>query len=608
MTMKKALPVILKYGAFLLLFGACLLCSWIYPKNSDSTITSAMAQDIVNGNIFLKDWYISTRSDYFTDVFLHSLVYFFVRNMYDTAFITSTIIAFLFFLCGYAVYKKIMKEKECWILFIGLSFIYLLGSEIWVVFSPMHVSTIACCLLALYFYFNDSRWAKGLFFLLLFIVFVSDNYAVIYLALPILIENAIYFTRTQKADMKFLFIFVALGLAYLFNSYIEEIGYTVPGISLSFVSREEFGKKLTYLFWAPEDYFHVNFWGQPIKFSLDLLWSLFYAGFGILLLLVHFYATLKYKLNNRIITILLISSITVTSALTLTNLELSPRYYAGVLFNGFLLLCVILSSYKINPKWLSILGISLLLIGGYRILEKYNKTTTQITPEQEITDIIKNNHLQYGIAAFWNAYNLNLLLNENRIIAILSQGEMYPWLTKDTWYDRPIEFALTKKVVTDTDITQYLPEETIKSFEKVKKELETEDYKIFIYEKPVYLKHNFYKGIELPTTIKRKNYDDGSIEANHTSAGFLTYGPYINMKRGKYKAIINYESVDADNSYFEITKDNGETILNRQNLPQNATQAEVDFKIKSKYDTLEFRTFYAGKGILRVNSIKICHE
>ena len=603
---KLKLSNILKIATFTLLFCACLFYSFIYPKNSDASITSAMAQDIVNGNIFLNDWYISTRSDYFTDILLHSVVYFFTRNMYDNAFITGTIIAFLFFLCGYLIYKKIMKKNDLWPLFLGLSMIYLVGSGCWVVFSPMHITTIACCLLALYFYFDTGKMATWYFFLLLFIVFVSDNYSVTYLAIPLLIENVIYFAKNKKTDMKFLFIFIALGLAYLFNEQITTIGYEVPGIPINFTSKEALGERIAYIFWAPLEYFNVDFWGQPIKLSINLLWSLFYAGFGLLLILVHFYAAIKYKLNNRIITVLLISSVTVVSALTIINLDLSPRYYAGAIFNGCILLCVVISSYKIEKKWPILLGFLLLFAGCFLLFEKYQQTEFKNTPEQKIADVIKNNNnLKYGIAAFWNAYNLDLLLNENKLIAVLPDGQKFSWLTKETWYNRPIDFVLIKKSATISDINCYIPEKTIKKLGNIKQEIETDDYKIYIYEKPIYINKNTFNGDELYTNIERKVKTDGTVEANSTTAGFLTFGPYLTIRRGKYSVTLEYEYHDADDSFFEVTANAGNNILAREFLPQDKTQIQLNFTVKEKTVNIEFRTFYSGKGILHIKSVHI---
>jgi len=113
-----------------------------------------------------------------------------------------------------------------------------------------------------------------------------------------------------------------------------------------------------------------------------------------------------------------------------------------------------------------------------------------------------------------------------------------------------------------------------------------------------------YRGGELSTNISRQSFNDGSVEVNNTSSGFLTYGPYVDLKKGKYHCIVKYESVNAEDSYFEVTADAGKNVIVRQYFAEHQKQISFDFYNASSLSQVEFRTVYAGKGRLKIKNIK----
>lgn len=586
----------------------------VFPKDSDAAISSAMGLDIASGNIFLKNWFLCTTSFYFTDLFLHGIVYFFTQNMFATAFITGTIIVFMFFTGTYLIYKKISPKDKSFLLFFSLSCFYLSACASYLTRSPSHVATIAFSLFALYFYFSNFRGSKILFALITFMAVSSDKYAVIYVVFPLIIENIIFFVQNKKFERKIIWAVLSLICAAIFNIWVQKSHYIVPGIPLQFIGKESLGNKLAYLFWGPLEYFDGNFWGKHINLNSELLYNLLYSAAACVLIVVQFWFVFRHQFQNRITRTLLISSCVIACSVILINLADEPRYYLGLITNGFILLNVYLSLWnehfskiwKENQLLFKIVKISLCV---FLILSAFYKTVLRYAelkdlPEKEIADIIKKNNLQYGIASFWNAYNLNLLLNENKLMAIHPNGEKFAWLGKNTWYDRPITFALVNKPRTADEINYFLPEETIYTLGDIKQIIETQKYKIYVYAKPIFINKTKYKANELFANINRTESSDGSMETTDPSTGFLTYGPYIPLLYGKYEADIEYENIGSAHSYFEITTDSGKTTLARQELPEDQNNLSLNFTIKQNFTPIEFRTFYSGKGTLRVKNIQ----
>ena len=128
-------------------------------KNSDAAIASAMGKAMAEGNIFLKGWFLSTTSFYFTDLVPHAIVYFFIKNMFLTSINAGILIAIICFVGGWWVYKTISGNKKIFSLYIGLFITFLTGCMSCMVFSPIHIGTIAYCLIAAYCYYNSFRYS-----------------------------------------------------------------------------------------------------------------------------------------------------------------------------------------------------------------------------------------------------------------------------------------------------------------------------------------------------------------------------------------------------------------------------------------------------------------
>lgn len=95
-------------------------------------------------------------------------------------------------------------------------------------------------------------------------------------------------------------------------------------------------------------------------------------------------------------------------------------------------------------------------------------------------------------------------------------------------------------------------------------------------------------------------------------AGFLTYGPYVYLKHGRYKIQLDYTAQSNSNrsiGRLEIGQfSNNLNILHQENLYPGSTHQRLSVIIPVPWDGLksfEVRTYFSGSGQLRIHSLEI---
>lgn len=94
------------------------------------------------------------------------------------------------------------------------------------------------------------------------------------------------------------------------------------------------------------------------------------------------------------------------------------------------------------------------------------------------------------------------------------------------------------------------------------------------------------------------------VKTQNAKKGIFTYGPYVKLAAGEYKITLNYELSKNAGASFDIVTDKGKKLLYKGNLLPS--QKQINHKIKlDKSCEIEVRTFYSGKGDLRVKQLTI---
>ena len=118
-----------------------------------------------------------------------------------------------------------------------------------------------------------------------------------------------------------------------------------------------------------------------------------------------------------------------------------------------------------------------------------------------------------------------------------------------------------------------------------------------------------FLGSTLPTII---GFSDISTQLMQSSenAGFLTYGPYLNLSKGKYRVIIDYSS-DTVNKFDVVGVQEGKAMVFKEGeLPfgqsvSSPKKLEFDQILDKDVVNFEIRTIFSGRGKLSIQKISI---
>ncbi len=604
-----------KNVTYVLFFAVCLFLlgqiSFSLIRNSDSSVNSFIALSMVRDGFGLSDWFLCTGSFYFTDLIFHGFIALFTSNLQIIAALSPLFIVGIIFVCSYKVYEKIAPNFGVSLWLFLLMFVFFLHCINYrFLNSPNHTGTVSFCLVALLAFYNDNpRYkilSKVIFTLFAAMAVESDKYAVFYLILPLLSQTVVSWWQTKKFDLNILLLFPVAILMFLYHLTIE---YVVPGIGQQkFVEAEQLSSHIYYWFFGFFKIFNAWIWGEPI--ALKTIPILLRAVFLAAILSSYGLAVYKFKLSNKWVNFLVFSSFFISCGFIFSDIGNSfeiARYLIPVLFNGTILLAVIISSipHKYN-KTISIICATttiLLLFYDARLQMKRHRNFIEHHP---VVDLVEQENLKSGYASFWDAYANGILFPDVQILPVKYNGKR---ITPHFWLS-------PKKYTTKADFILIGPDDrygiTRKNVElffgKPQKVMTKGNYTIlkYDYDLSARVNENLFYGRELPNGIEVVENDDKSVTNKTTSkSGFLTYGPYVNKSKGTYEIVVNYELSDDGKAWFDVVADKGKKSFVKKDLLSENNQISETLVFDKDVNALEIRTYYQGSGYLTVKSIEI---
>jgi hypothetical protein len=310
---------------------------------------------------------------------------------------------------------------------------------------------------------------------------------------------------------------------------------------------------------------------------------------------------------------------------------LIPLIWGWPLIAGFLpgLLKVIQNRYVIVSGSIAItLTIIFGLIISNPILKFPNLADYYPSSIACIDQKVGNLGLKRGIAQYWRA-RTDTLLSKKEVAIVQVSPNLLPfrWENNSDWYKDDFSF-----IIVDQPSTTWLSinkETVINRFGEPALVYSCEGSEILVYNRPTdtLFKRQFdYTSIKLddlaPDTLNMTYpaatlpSQIGSIEGNSriasdgTAVGFLTFGPYLSLPRGKYYFQINFKA--EQNSKPEVGRwdvvatNNGKSIILMEGylVPGN-DHISTNFEINEKSAVVEVRTYYEGSGSLAIESLVI---
>lgn len=506
---KYKLSIIILLG---LVYSSYIFCLYINQQiDSDYSNLVLEANDIIHGNLFLRNWNLTGISFVTTDLlyFIFGALFFGISVKTYIVAITLMFLAISFSSLCLSVdkFRSISwRELLVFSLFAGLPSFWLLSC------ARAHTGGIILCLIALY-YTNKIREEEGgrysviITMICLTMGLMGDAICLIIITLPVVIECLYTIVLKRNNDSnKTKLILLIYGLSALLGSVLDKLYFKVGGAnkndflgSRHFIPIKKIGDKMSLYLEALLNITNTNFFDKTIL-SVDtiiicmrflvLLFVLFIMGKNI-------YDFLTGKKNDFISTILSLGVAFMSLIFIFTDISIdmsSARYIAYFPFAFIVLLNRWVMKFnfsganigkrneKIKYVLYPVVAIAVLNMAFTKILPLSNFKIPRST-QTELSEFLLENNLENGYSGFWNSSAITVSSNNQvKIRAICNNDnrlEKYNWFCKDDWYSVPTNFILIGEFDEWYGISE---ENIINCLGTPKERLEYNDYTILIYD------------------------------------------------------------------------------------------------------------------------------
>lgn len=434
-----------------------------YNVHSDAASIILETQDILEGNILLSGWNLSTVSFYTTDILLYILMSIFFGPTSKLLYVVPAIIyAAIVVLSMFITYRfnndyKVMKTFLVFIL-LGIPSTNVMS---FFLNGPIHMGTIFLLLLSfLILQYIDILIDRRniilfiIYFSTLSFAIIGDDFGIYFGALPIIISCILSLIRKRNVKNKLIILIITL-ISITFSKlllYIIEItgGFIIPGetsatfldYSLIFTNIMFSIEQLLYLFDA-------NFFGQEI-FSITTLSSILRCLILVIFIISTIY-TIKNYINESLLTQVLVLSIILNycaytfSGYMTGDLHL-VRYLLPFYIFGSILIININKIKLLRRKSIFYILFCIFLIFAISSISKIPHTsyTSAENKFDHLSNFLEQKGLYNGFGEYW-ASNIVTLESENEIkiravIPIENSLFSFNWLSKEEWYKEGANF------------------------------------------------------------------------------------------------------------------------------------------------------------------------
>jgi hypothetical protein len=250
-----------------------------------------------------------------------------------------------------------------------------------------------------------------------------------------------------------------------------------------------------------------------------------------------------------------------------------------------------------------------------------------------LRDLMQKEHIDAGLADYWYANSMTFISHEQvRLRAVVPDGSIFHWVNNSDWYIRnedgsPVEFGLILMHRLDRDrIRQRFGSPTRVIAAPTGKE-------VWLYNGPRRITYWPAVGDLFSDRVGEAGNDGLRLTAaslpsqtGHTSgsdivatpldqAGFMTYGPYIHPRSGRYHIEISYGYQQKPAAGHELMYDavlwtaGKANVLDHGSIPfvdaaEHVQTMDVDV-VNPDRGAFEVRTFFPGSGAATIRSILI---
>ena len=477
------------YKSFFIFF--CFFCYLLYtfsvaysiPCNSDMANMVLEAEDIIHGNLFLRDWILTGITFFTTDLIFFEIgtAFFGISNF---AYVFSIWLMWLSLIAAGCLFffDLCPKEKRWYLLPLFLTICAFPCKE-FIMHSRVHTGSAFFALLGIFFARKAAATERKIHFILcgLSLVFATagDISGLLTGILPIVLVFSVKSYRSIVSEgktikNKYSIIVAVVVAAFICAIILEKLWLFLGGADKnayigekSFLPISEWQNHLTIYFDGLFSLVDAHFMGEHIG-SFQTLIALFRSSIIIAGLCTMFFHILKFLRNqthDETIVLLSTSFCAISAVYILTSLSINiwtTRYFAytPVIFALVISRQVVtLQKIPMNKKAVrSICAFcSLFLIcasvlhngSNIRIFfDKQSRSKIGKDSERlELANFLTAQGLSNGYATFWDASILTVYSkNKVKVRHLNADGTQMKWFCKNTWYSEPANFIIANGI------------------------------------------------------------------------------------------------------------------------------------------------------------------
>ena len=601
--------------------------------NSDDSVLFLRAKDILDGNIFLKNWYGATTHGIFSWAFSGVLGIllggFNISAIYHASAILYAINTLLLLKLIYDYKKQLFP------IFIAIClFIFRMSRYMNSMGQFGHADMVAyvisiMILLQLIYSKSDNKKYIVMFYVLMIMVNMTDALCSYIFTIPLIIATLIkYFQTKEKINLH---VFISSFFILISSRLLARI-LSLNGIhqfyetyGSCFCSFEDIWNNISVTIQAFMYYFNAHFFDQKI-FLLQTCCQLIGFVLMVISILILFYNIKHFFEKDIVDQVLVLGIIIQTLAFTffnMCNFE-SRRYVICPVLYLLILVCRYdWNSYVVNLKnklenvnfnvsfqFLKVVLMLFFIVIPIAKIPSLPKKSQTEYEYNKIATVLQDKNLTNGYANFWHAHVVTLA-SEGRVqVSNIVQDNLfigqYYWFSKSDWYKSPANFVIVSGDEGDIDYVD--KEKFINVLGEPKEVLDIDNYSILIYDydisKKVNSDYNVFKfGSQLGHNSEISHCIDKKLILNNND---MQFGPSVKLNKGKYKVTIIGENLQ--NGAFDVYSNKENKIFEINNVNVTPTKVTYEVQINKNVNDIEFRCYNNSNDDILINSLNATYE
>lgn len=587
--------LILSYNVYFYIYDFQI--NFVLLNNADMVFLPTLFKDIFISGGSITTWVFSP-APYFLDMFLY-FISFLIFNEYEiTIPIFFTLQNILLIVVFILICKEFFKEYNLIIASFVYILVIMLAPEFMYTFSftsAHHFLTFTLSLYWLYFVYRLYCRSRSFYIFIILILgallYASDNFFLFVMVPSICCSGFLYLSK--KLKLKHFFGFILLNI----------LSYSLARIMLKLFVFNPVHHPFKFIFSSEQILNHLT--------QVDNAIPLFFKIIFLLSFIICIF--IRKSRFGTLATFSVIATLINFIPLMLVNFPLTGRYLL-MLYPFTIIVFILFLVDKSKFKILFLIPILLIAsyfytnnwfqndYSGYSILKKDN---------QCVIDFLTKVQAKNGLSQYWQAKPIYIQTGI-KIAQISGDLFYFDWITQKDWQQDKYDIVIIDNSATDQHY-KINKQKIININGKPDINHKCPYSEILYYKKGLYIDEFLAKGQksfsskEITMAIGKKA-DDVMVVENGNKKGVATYGPYIKLKAGKYSFELVYSSLDGDDeNIWDVATNSGKTILESGELKDTNGEFKSiikEFELNSD-GKIEVRTFYGGKGELKIKELTI---